>query len=81
MESAFQTGKSQKGLLVTLNCDYKYQKTSLKLWGTKLMNILLKRDSILQMSFSSNRVAYDYWETQILFFETKFYQVWFFKSC
>ena len=46
MESSFQTRNSQKGLLTTGKCKYKYQKTSLRLRGTKVVNVLLKRGLI-----------------------------------
>ena len=46
MEAALHSRSSQRGLQVTLNCEKKYQKTSLRLKGTKLRNVSLKRDLI-----------------------------------
>ena len=45
-ESALQNRNSQKGLLATLECENKYQKTSLRLRGTQPINVLLKQDLI-----------------------------------
>ena len=48
-----ETRNSQKSLLATLKCENKYHKTSLELRGTKVMNVLLKRDLIAPKSLSS----------------------------
>ena len=46
MEPSFPTRNSKKGLLTTVKCQSKYQKTSLRLRGTKVVNALLKRGLI-----------------------------------
>ena len=43
MEPSFPTRNSKKGLLSTVKCQSKYQETSLRLRGTKVVNALLKR--------------------------------------
>ena len=45
-ESALQNRNSQKGLLATLECENKYQKTSLRQRGTQPISVLLKHDLI-----------------------------------